>query len=123
MQEKSPLRSDEFGTRDQVTVFNHRSPMYPGPKSTRWSGPFTVVRDLDSESVELYSESSCCTLHAFKHRLRPYKGPHPSFTDPHPPTKMSELPRTHPLKDITTLMPESGGVPDAPILGHKTSLE
>ena len=108
---------------EQVTVFNHRSPMYPGPKSTRWSGPFTVVRDLDSESVKLYIESSYCTLHAFKCSLRPYKGQHPSFIDAYPPDKMSELLGPHPLKDVTTLVPESDGMPDAPILGHKTSLE
>ena len=74
----------ELKKGDRVILYHHKSSMYPGSKSTRWSGPYYLNRVLQNDSVELWHKNSGYFL-VQKIRLKPYLEPDPielGITDP-----------------------------------------
>lgn len=62
----------EFKPGDQVILYHHKSNMYPGSKSTRWSGPYLLNRVLRDDNAELWHKNSGY-FKVRKTRLKPYK--------------------------------------------------
>jgi len=78
----------EFKQGDHVILYHHKSSMFPGSKSTRWSGPYNLNRVLPNDSVELWHKNSGYFL-VRKIRLKPYIEPDPiklGITDPPDPS-------------------------------------
>jgi len=62
----------EFKKGDQVILYHHKSNMFPGSKSTRWSGPYLLNRVLKNDFVELWHKNSGYFM-VRKIRLKCYK--------------------------------------------------
>ena len=48
----------EFKKGDQVILYHHKSNMFSGRKSTRWSGRYLLNRALKNDSVKLWHKNS-----------------------------------------------------------------
>ena len=57
-------------------LFHEKSNMFPGSKSTRWSGPYIFTRTMKNDVMELWHKSSG-KFKVSKRRLKIEKNPDP----------------------------------------------
>ncbi|GJV64354.1 hypothetical protein Tco_1475182 [Tanacetum coccineum] len=57
---------------DKVLLFNSRLRLFPGKLKSRWYGPFSVLRDMKNDPIELYDEDGNEFI-VNKQRVKPYQ--------------------------------------------------
>lgn len=66
----SKLSRKHFEIGDKVLLYNSKLRLFPGKLSSRWLGPYTVVKTYNHGAVDIKNESSGVTFKVNGHRLK-----------------------------------------------------
>ncbi|XP_016199622.1 uncharacterized protein LOC107640626 [Arachis ipaensis] len=68
------LARREFVKGQKVLLYNSRLKFFPGKLKSRWSGPFTIIKDSPYGHVKLMDDKTQRTFTVNGHRLKHYLG-------------------------------------------------